>query len=209
MLETLRKHTEYSRFFASNLTPEASREGSVFDLPIGIPNDERQSKTHIVQSDSSLIKKAWDRTRKLERYRKPRVYANFSIRNNPQVRGEAREALDTLPDAVVGKFKVSKRARLEDLVLMGRCGLVMCPRGAGMDTHRFWECLLVGSVPIVLEGDHSARLAQRFQLPHIALGSWKDAADTQYLENEWQNFNTTVWDYSALSASYWQQKILG
>ena len=26
---------------------------------------------------------------------------------------------------------------------------VLCPRGKGTDTHRFWEILLVGSVPIV------------------------------------------------------------
>ena len=26
---------------------------------------------------------------------------------------------------------------------------VLCPRGAGTDTHRFWEVLLMGSIPVV------------------------------------------------------------
>lgn len=29
----------------------------------------------------------------------------------------------------------------------------LCPRGNGLDVHRMWECLLVGSVPIYLSND--------------------------------------------------------
>ena len=49
------------QIYATNLTAEASALRQTSDLPLGIPNDERQSKTHIIQADSTLLKKAWKR----------------------------------------------------------------------------------------------------------------------------------------------------
>jgi len=46
---------------------------------------------------------------------------------------------------------------------------VACPAGTGVDTHRFWEALYLGSVPIVLRG----QLSSMYQnLPVIQLNSW-------------------------------------
>ena len=32
---------------------------------------------------------------------------------------------------------------------LGEYQFVLCPPGVGTDTHRFWETILVGSIPIV------------------------------------------------------------
>ena len=31
------------------------------------------------------------------------------------------------------------------------CSFIVCPEGNGIDTHRFWECLYLGLVPVILE----------------------------------------------------------
>jgi len=48
---------------------------------------------------------------------------------------------------------------------------VACPAGTGVDTHRFWEALYLGSVPIVLRGQLSAMYEN---LPVIQLNAWED-----------------------------------
>jgi hypothetical protein len=48
---------------------------------------------------------------------------------------------------------------------------VLCPRGLGTDTHRFWECLLVGSIPVV-ETSGLDSLYSKF--PCIIVQSFKD-----------------------------------
>ena len=48
---------------------------------------------------------------------------------------------------------------------------VLCPRGKGTDTHRFWEILLVGSVPIVEKNGLSDLYSQ---FPCIILNSFND-----------------------------------
>ena len=196
-----------SRIYATNLSVEAAGLEESTDLPLGIPNDERQSKTHIIQADHTLLRKAWRKGIRPSQFTDARLYANFSIRNNAKVRGPALEAVAKLPETVLGSFVLSKRGRLADLLAMRKCGMVMCPRGAGMDTHRFWECLLVGAIPVVLEKDHSARLAKQWKLPSIVVESWSDLKDKESVENQWNSIHDTAWDMSPLTSRYWIEKI--
>lgn len=47
----------------------------------------------------------------------------------------------------------------------------LCPRGAGQDTHRLWEALYLGSIPVVLKSNLSPLYVG---LPVIQLDSWDD-----------------------------------
>ena len=57
--------------------------------------------------------------------------------------------------------------------LASRYMFVACPRGNGIDTHRFWETLYRGSVPIVIGSPWSANL-QNWGVPLISLSSWDE-----------------------------------
>ena len=197
----------YRAIFASNLSEDARSMKNVFDLPLGIPNDEKHSKTHIVQADQTLIRAAWKSTQRLGRPAIPEVYGNFSVRTNPSAREPVLQVLSSMPRARQGKFVLSKRGRLRDLKLMAKAGLVVCPRGNGLDTHRFWETLLVGAIPIVLSNDHSASMARSLALPHIALEEWGELKDTKVIESEWEKIEGTRWDFSPLTSTYWMEKI--
>jgi hypothetical protein len=48
---------------------------------------------------------------------------------------------------------------------------VACPRGNGLDTHRFWETILRGSIPVVLDSDW-ARNLRSYGVPMLILSSW-------------------------------------
>jgi len=206
-IEAVRATTDVRRVFATNLTEDAAKEDGVSDLPLGIPNRESQSRTHIIQGDQSLIRKSWARATRAGQHAAPRIYANFSVRTNPLVRAKSMAVATDTPGAVIGQFVLSKRGRLRDLENMARCGLVVCPEGNGFDTHRFWECLLVGAFPLVLKTDHCARLARGLKLPHLALDSWDDLKDSLRLREGFDLLKSQEWDFSALSAQYWVDKI--
>jgi hypothetical protein len=57
-----------------------------------------------------------------------------------------------------------------------------CPRGNGIDTHRFWECLYLGVVPIVERSAHTERWA-REGVPMVLLDDWSELS-RERLESE-------------------------
>ena len=50
---------------------------------------------------------------------------------------------------------------------------VACPRGNGVDTHRLWETLYRGSLPILLRNDWASSL-EYLGLPLILVDSWRE-----------------------------------
>lgn len=78
------------------------------------------------------------------------LYANFGTRSNPAVRGPLLEWvlrpeqnwITRQPHSATG----GKAAYLRDLLTHH---FVLCPPGNGEDTHRMWEALYCGAVPVV------------------------------------------------------------
>ena len=60
---------------------------------------------------------------------------------------------------------------------MNEYKFVACPRGNGIDTHRFWETLYRGSVPIVIASKWSNSL-KYLDLPLIEVSNWAEAGNT-------------------------------
>ena len=47
---------------------------------------------------------------------------------------------------------------------------VLCPEGNGIDTHRLWECLYMGTIPIV-KANKNVRFYE--DLPILMVNEWK------------------------------------
>jgi hypothetical protein len=81
---------------------------------------------------------------------------------------------------------------------------VLCPRGNGVDTHRLWETLYMGSIPIVKR--HVA-LDEFLDLPICWISEWEEVTK-EFLEKEY--FRITVkkdWNYDKLKIGYWKNRI--
>lgn len=82
---------------------------------------------------------------------------------------------------------------------------VACPRGNGWDTHRFWETLYRGSVPIVLEDPWAAQI-DNLEIPIIQVKKW----DELEIGNAIQNYSLPDFipmQIDALWVDYWIKKI--
>jgi len=81
---------------------------------------------------------------------------------------------------------------------------VICPRGNGVDTHRFWESLYLNAYPIVLQSNWSKLLKNQLQIPFVEVESWSSIKQTI----EASNFNEfSSLEISSLWANYWRSKI--
>jgi hypothetical protein len=83
---------------------------------------------------------------------------------------------------------------------------VVCPEGNGIDTHRIWECLYMGTIPLV-EGNINRNFY--YTLPMIGVESW------ERITEEWCNLAyrdytdlKDSWDFNYLTFDYWKNKIL-
>lgn len=78
---------------------------------------------------------------------------------------------------------------------------VACPRGNGRDTHRVWESLYRGAVPVMLEDDFSRCLSD-LGVPVVLVQSWDDAAEVcQESRNE---FGFDPQALEILRPNYWE-----
>ena len=85
----------------------------------------------------------------------------------------------------------------------------VCPMGNGFDTHRFWETLMVGTIPIVKAHDFYDNLLFQYpKLPIIVVKSWEELPEL--IETLTQTRYNELWETADVSSglySYWIDKI--
>jgi len=83
------------------------------------------------------------------------------------------------------------------------------PRGNGHDTGRFWECLMLGVIPIVERDIFYERLREIYpKLPFIMLDKWDDLdsmLDTLNEEKYKEIFESS--DLTIIAAEFWINKV--
>jgi hypothetical protein len=81
---------------------------------------------------------------------------------------------------------------------------VACPRGNGLDTHRFWETLYRNSHPVVRQSVWSSYW-KKIGLPLIEIDDWQTSKLDQILKKNYSNFNRE--NIPALWWPYWEKQI--
>lgn len=79
----------------------------------------------------------------------------------------------------------------------------LCPRGNGIDTHRIWEAIYAGCIPVVKK--HITHIFE-YELPIIFVDEWSQATE-EYLQNKIKEINFESFDSPILSRKYWKNKI--
>lgn len=82
---------------------------------------------------------------------------------------------------------------------------IACPRGNGLDTHRFWETLYRKSIPVVIRDHHSENLA-KYSLPHVAISDWAHLHDFRI--KDFEKISKEIPANSLLSQKWWRERFL-
>jgi hypothetical protein len=175
-------------------------------LPLGLTNFTTESELHPIFGNIEHFKFANSSDYCLDF--RPKILANFSVQNNYSERKGLLNTLSLLSysyDLVLESPEINPNGRISYLRKLREVPMVVCPEGNGVDTHRLWETLYMGGVPIVV---NNPLLNSLFDcLPVIRLDSWSHLKDVDYIESQWNSIRSTEWNPNILSVSYWTKEI--
>ena len=189
--------------FGANLLPV---KGFSTAIPLGLTNFTNESDIHPVLGDVKHLERAWN-SHFLSHDFQGTVLVGFSQQTNPirkkllQILRDEKNTLSVTYHTVA----YTEDSRTQFLSKTREHDMVLCPEGNGFDTHRFWETLYMGGIPVVVKNQYLDSLFDNF--PCIALESWMDLFDAEYIYREWLRAKNHTWDVSLLTFDYWKTEI--
>jgi len=132
-------------------------------MPIGFEEKEREG------GDQEVIKKHWDNKLRWEDKINKLYLSYHTLGNNPN-RDKNINHLSSLDFVHVERNKLPFDKYLDEV---GKYKYTICLEGSGFDTHRNYESLLVGSIPLMINSSVK-KVYKDWNLPSIFVDEWTD-----------------------------------
>lgn len=184
-----------SEWYSTNVDYTADK---LIPIPLGVGNQYME----IYKNQIEIIKKI----SAMEVVKKDTAYSAFRINTNTPERLRAFFALN---EKEWSQSSVKKEAPLKYLQNLNSSKFTICPWGNGIDTHRIWESLYLGSIPVTryhkvyeqfkiypiifIENwnkislseliNHSKNLDFKRSLEFLDINYWKDVVNKNKLES--------------------------
>ena len=133
------------------------------------------------------------------------VYKNFDINTSHCNRchveiATSRNGIPMAPRKPIEEF-------LRD---MSKSIFTICPMGSGTDSHRIWEALYLGSIPVVADCPHN-RGFRELPMVMISDGQFRnwECVTTRHLEEVYEKTRNVTFDMSKIDLNYWKQQLQG
>tara|TARA_R110000868_G_scaffold5669_3_gene33485 strand:+ start:2815 stop:3597 length:783 start_codon:yes stop_codon:yes gene_type:complete len=176
-----------------------SESSNTFGIPLGITNDTDESPVHRIIGNTDVIIDIINRNVTIDNL----AYMNFNIGTFPTERQSIYNMFYNKDWIKIDKLEVTQAGYQNYLMGIKSCKFVICPRGNGIDTHRLWEALYMGSIPIVkYENAH-----QLFtDLPILFISDWSIITE-EYLNVKYKEIKNKQYNINKLKISYWEKFI--
>ena len=192
---------EHVQFFSPKVwwaVNKQTYDPRVHSLPLGITNNTTESDLHPIYGNLDSMIEVMNETKN----DKNLVYMNFNVNTHPE-RHEVLKMFQNKHWVTQGIIENTIQGRTRFLREIRNHTFVLCPRGNGIDTHRLWETLYMGSIPIVKRDI----VNHEFQdLPICFISEWNEV-NIQFLEKEKVRIHSTQWSLDKLKVSYWINKM--
>lgn len=126
------------------------------------------------------------------------LYINHRVSTNPQARSWIYEAFKNSDWCTVDEPNLDLKS-FEDRI--NKHKYMLCPRGNGVDTHRLWECIYSGVIPVVEKHINNKNIRD---LPILFVDSFKEINKEFLLKNE-KNIGYNI---EKLNINWWKKYIL-
>lgn len=156
-------------------------------LPIGIANSycKKTLKTFDIATPNRLL------------------YVNHRVETYPSVRQKVYDQFSQNSWATVKHPYSSSENDQYRLDLLDH-KFILCPRGNGIDTHRIWEALYCGVIPVVIR--HETHRLLEGKLPILFVDSYEEV-EKDMLNAEYDRIKNTTWNLDMLKTSWWIDRI--
>ena len=166
----------------------------VESIPIGLENDCWYPEKKV---------KMIEKLKELRNY-KNLVYMNHNIATNPAKRTKPYELLKdkSWVTTNMGENGYGFDSYLDNIY---NHKFVICPEGNGIDTHRIWECLYMGTIPIVKKNINNWFYNE---MPILYINEWEEINE-DLLNGMYELYHNGEWNKEMLTFGYWKDKIYG
>ena len=188
---------KFRRIFCVNKDCDAS---NCYGIPLGIGNDCNDSPQHKIYGNLNILSDC----QQIPKNKETLLYMNFNTSTYPIEREYVHKLFSSIEWVKEGNIDNTLVGRISYLEDMKKSKFVLCPRGNGIDTHRLWEALYVGSIPIVKYHKNSYDLFS--DLPILFVDSW-EIINEEFLVDIYRNFINIDWTMEKLKISYWENFI--
>jgi hypothetical protein len=186
----------YKRIFGINV--DRYQEISL-PVPIGLTNNTNESEYHRLFGNNDLFSIANGVDFLTES--NGLIYGCFSTSTNKKERGPLAKILSNARHTFE-EPTFSIEGRILYLENLRRHAFTVCPVGNGIDTHRLWEVLYMGGIPIIKENRILQSLLEG--LPFVLVKKWEQIEDHLFLEEAWERLaKGTFYDFEKLKFNYW------
>ncbi len=181
----------FSNWFTINKNLSSNK---VISIPIGLAGNFSKKNLHAKDFNENRVP-SFDLKNKEQK-----IYINFNKNTNSYERNKALNILKNYHNAFISDANLTKDKYKEDL---SKYAFVLCPWGNGFDTHRIWETLYSGSIPITKD-HYSFEYLEK--LPVIIIKDYEDLYNLD-LKNYIEKFNVDSFNLKKLYLNYWISKI--
>lgn len=162
---------------------------NLIPIPLGIGNDHSRITLKIENiNNKNIVDK------------KKLLYINHRINTYPQARNWLYEYFNANDWCTVDQPNLDL-ATFQNKLL--EHSFMLCPRGNGIDTHRLWECLYLGVIPIVEKHITNKNMND---LPILFVNNFKEINKDMLLSNYDLLKNKSL---DKLNIKYWEKIIRG
>lgn len=126
------------------------------------------------------------------------IYVNFNVSTNRKVRAKLLKSLQNKESFYIEKENKDLNGYLNSLI---KYKYVLCPEGNGIDTHRFWETIYSGSIPV---SKKHTTLNTSQGLPVILIEDYKNLSFEEILN---KTPKKTDYEFEKLTVEYWDNLI--
>lgn len=175
-----------------------TKNPNTFSLPLGITNDCNDSDMHKIYGNKEIMVKISKESISKDNL----LYLNFNV-NTYKDRQMLYNKFKEFNNIKIGNIENTIQGREKFLREIKASKFVLCPRGNGIDTHRLWETLYMGSIPIVkYEITHDNIL----DLPILFINDWNEITE-EFLNKKYEEFVNKFWCLDKLKINYWYNYI--
>ena len=120
------------------------------------------------------------------------LYINLNIKTNPYQRSSIKYLVESQTKNYTSEGNVSIKKYCEQLQKHIFC---LCVPGNGKDTHRVWESIFFGCIPIVEKSPMNDFFSTMF--PMLVVDKWSQIDDA-FLITEYDKIKNKIWKYDLL-----------
>lgn len=181
------------KWFGQNVCVKDPR---VESIPIGLENSKWFPELQKIEKIKQVIQ--------TKKNKFNLIYCNFNIETNKKERQYAFDIATNLSYCTTNLRK--NGFGYDDYILnLYNHDFVLCPPGNGEDTHRLWETLYVGSIPIVKKSINTMHYTD---LPICFVDDWEQIKDKNFLNDEYEKILINdSWNMEKLNFNYWNKII--